>query len=600
MMGVKEMLTEKLCILLNEIDATGAEIAKSVGFDRTNISRIKSGKRVPHPDSVTADKLINGIYLFADNKNNLGKLCSVVGADHGSSAKEITEAVKSWLYEGYDPELSATSNGTSGKKRTQGNSASPYFGERLNSSMLLAELSNVRLSKLIHADASLISRYRSGVRTPVSNSELSSQLSSVLFDRIIKGGKETELCELMHIPASELEEETFAIWLYGKDEQEDNVQAAENILGIFDSFPVNNSINIPDVGDVLVSDTPGVSVYYGVEGLRDAVVRFLSTAVTEHIPSMYLYSDMDQSWMTQDPGFLLKWATLMFSCVKNETHISIIHNLDRSLEEMSDAIKSWLPLYMSGMIESYYCRKQRNARFSHTIFLIPGVACIRAFQASSCETDAIYHFYTDEVSLEIFEKEYEALLKNSSPLIHPVPQEPLPIVSDVVIIKNGLSLATMSKELAKSFDDPQLYENWEISHSLLIKRLEANTVYECIPLADDEELRNGNVSVTQPFNTPPIYYTPEQYSMHIRNIIALSEKYENYRFYPIPETPFDNIDLLISDSTTKITPATKPGLSFVLNHPSMCTAFKAYAKTLMDKYKTDRNSLRKMLGSRCL
>ncbi len=594
------MLTEKLVELLEEIGATGAEIAKKVGFDRTNISRIKSGKRVPHPDSVTADKLINGIYLFADNKNNLGKLCSVVGADPRSSAKEIKDSIKSWLYEGYDPELSASSNGTSGRKRTSGRNASFYFGERLNSSMLLAELSNVHLSKLVHADASLISRYRSGVRTPVSNSELSAQISSVLFDRIIKSGKEAELCEIMHIPTSELEEETFAIWLYGKDEQEDNIQAAENIIGIFDSFPADDAVRLPDINNVLVEDTPELSVYFGNDGLREAVLRFLSKAIKENAQRLYLYSDMDQSWMTQDREFLMIWATLMFHCCKNETHISIIHNLDRSLDEMSDAIRSWLPLYMSGMIESFYCRKQRNSRFSHTMFLIPGVACIRAFQAVSSESDAIYHYYTDSQSLELFEKEYEALLKNSSPLIHPIPQDPLPMVSDVIIIKNGLSLATMPEELAKSFNDPQLYENWQISNSILIKRLEANTVYECIPLADDEAVSNGCVSVAQPFNSPLIFYTREQYSMHLRNIIALSEKYDNYRFYPIPETPFNNIDLLISDNTTKITPASRPGLSFALNHPSMCVAFKAYAKTLMDKNKTDRNSLRKMLEARCL
>jgi transcriptional regulator with XRE-family HTH domain len=594
------MLTERLNELLERIDATGAEIAKKVGFDRTNISRIKSGKRIPHPDSVTAEKLINGIYLFADNKNNLGKLCEVVGTDSKASAKEIKAALKSWLYEGYDPEMSGGQNGTSGKKNSQEAGASRHFAQRLNSSMILAELSNVLLSKLIHADASLISRYRSGVRTPVPNSALSLQLSSVLFDRILKNGKEAELCDLMRIPVGDLEEELFTYWLYGKDEQEDNVHAAENILGIFDSMPSGSALKLPDVKDVLVADTPGETIYYGVEGLRSAVLRFLSTAVENHVPTMCLYSDMDQGWMTQDVTFLLKWASLMFASVKNETQISIIHNLDRSLDEMSDAIRSWLPLYMSGRIQSFYCRKQRNPRFTHTMFLIPGVACIRAFQVSPTDSDAIYHYYTDDKSLDIIQKEYEALLKSSSPLIHPLPKESYPVVSDVIIIQNGLSLATMPEELAKSFGDTELYENWQVNNSLLIKKLETNSLYECIPLADEEALSAGKVAITPFFSETPHFYTTEQYSMHLKNIIALSNEYESYRFYPIPETPFSNIDLLISDNTTKITPASRQGLSFALNHPSMCVAFQAYAKTLMEQSKTDRNSLRKMLEARCL
>ena len=591
------MLTERLNELLKRIDATGAEIAKKVGFDRTNISRIKSGKRIPHPDSVTADKLINGIYLFADNKNNLDKLCSVIDADPKASANEIKTCLKNWLYEGYDPNLSAGSNGTSGKKRSTAKTASHHFAERLNSSMLLADLSNVRLSKLIHADASLISRYRSGVRTPVADSELSMQISSVLFDRIIKSGNEAELCDLLGIPIPDLEEELFTGWLYGKDEQEDNVQAAENILGIFDSMPSSKSLKLPDVKDVLVNGDFSDTFYYGAEGLRNAVLRFLSTAIKKNVPIMYLYSDMDQSWMTQDYEFLLKWAALMFANVKNKTHIRIIHNLDRSLDEMSDAIRSWLPLYMSGMIESYYCRKQRNPRFTHTMFLIPGVACIRSFQVSPVDTDAIYNYYTDEQSLSIFEEEYEALLKNSSPLIHPLPMTSLPTASDI-IIKNVLSLATMPEALVKSLNDKVLYENWKNNNMLLLKKLESGTLYECIPLADDEALSGGTVPISPFFSGTEHFYTPQQYSKHIKNIIALSEKYENYRFYPIPETPFSNIDLLISDNSTKITPASQQGLSFELNHPSMCNAFRDYARTLMEQNKTDRNTLRKMLEDR--
>ncbi|MCR5405135.1 MAG: helix-turn-helix domain-containing protein [Butyrivibrio sp.] len=589
------MLTKRLNELFETLNATSAEIANKAGFDRTNISRIKSGKRVPHPDSVTADKLINGIFLFADTKNKHEKLCKVIGADQASSTEEIKEAMKNWLYEGYDPSLPAGSNGTSGRRRSSDKSSSHQFSERLGSAMLLAELSNVRLSKLIHADASLISRYRNGVRTPVAKSELSSKMCSVLFDHIIRNGKETELCDLMRIQVSDLEEEVFSLWLHGKDEQEDNVQAAENILGIFDTLTAENAVKLPAVADILIEDDPSTTVYYGIEGLRSAVLRFLSTAVREGVPEMYLYSDMNQSWLTLDTEFRLKWAALMFAAVKNGTHINIIHNLDRSLDEMADAIKSWLPLYMSGMIESYYCRKQRNPRFSHTMFLIPGVACIRAFQVSSADSDAIHHYYTDARSIAIFQKEYEALLKSSSPLIHPLPKYSFPIVSDIIIIQNALSFATMPENLVKSLGDRNLYESWQVSNALLLKQLETNTVHECIPLADPKTLRNGAVPIAPSFSDALHFYTPMQYAMHIRNIISLSAKYESYRFCPIPETPFSNIDLLISDNVTKITPASGQGLSFVLKHPLMCVAFQAYARTIMEKNTIDRNSIKKML-----
>ena len=90
--------------------------------------------------------------------------------------------------------------------------------------------------------------------------------------------------------------------------------------------------------------------YLGTEGLRAAVLRFLGTALKENAEILYLYSDEDQSWMTSDPEFLMQWSSLMQACVANGTKINIIHNIDRDLNEMNAAIKSWLPLYMSGMI----------------------------------------------------------------------------------------------------------------------------------------------------------------------------------------------------------------------------------------------------------
>ena len=70
--------------------------------------------------------------------------------------------------------------------------------------------------------------------------------------------------------------------------------------------------------------------------------------------------------------------------------------------------------------------------------------------------------------------------------------------------------------------------------------------------------------------------------MHLRDIKALSERYENYRFYPLPESPFPNIELIVSDTLTKITPASRPGFSFAFTHAPMCRAFMDYVNTLIE------------------
>ena len=63
--------------------------------------------------------------------------------------------------------------------------------------MKLADISNKRLSQLVHADPSLISRYKNGIRTPLSNPTLSEQISRILFSRIEAAGKLGELSKVM-------------------------------------------------------------------------------------------------------------------------------------------------------------------------------------------------------------------------------------------------------------------------------------------------------------------------------------------------------------------------------------------------------------------
>lgn len=590
------MFSEQIIALMSGIGATAADLAALAGFDRTNISRFRSGKRVPAPDSLAVAKLINAIYLFSDNRNDLKTLCRLTKADENDTADVIRNSIKNYLYDGYEQPISASIRSLSGVRKNSG-----AFSERLSISMELSGLSNIRLSRLVHSDPSLISRYRSGVRTPSSNSEHLLLISGVLYDRIIKAGREQELAGIMKLPVSEIDEEVYSSWLLNHDEKaDDNALTAEKLLEAFDSYTVEGSPVTPDaeevMRDALMSDE---DVSYGISGLRSLVLRFLATAVKTGAKKLYLYSDENQDWLTADLVFLAKWTSLMIACIKGGTRICIIHNTDRSLGEMNSAIRSWLPLYMSGMIESYSCKKQRNSRFSHTLFLMPHTACIRSFGVASAPSGHIYHYHADNRSLELLQVEYDALLESSTPLMKPLPATDYPEVSDVYIVQSRLSIATMSSELAESFESPALMNVWEKARRALLDKLETNLVCECIPLAAKEMIPAGGMRVSHALTGDlDLTYSPAQYSMHIRCIIDLLDRYGNYRFYPIPEPPFPNIDLIISDRLTRITPAIRPGLAFSFEDPSLCLAFENYAGTLMDKWAIDKNSLKKMLDDR--
>ena len=412
--------------------------------------------------------------------------------------------------------------------------------------MKLTDLSNARLSHAIHMDTSMISRYRTGVRTPVPGSNVTKMITSVLYERAEVSGKLGSLARLTDVPADEFDEDALHAWLFDDGQIPDREAGiAEDLLGIFDSFSAETRLPLPAPEETVTSEIAQSTEteYFGREGIRNAVLRFLYSVWTSKAELLLLYSDEDQSWMTGDRTFLMRWASLMSACVKNGTRIRIIHNVDRDASEMADAIRSWLPLYMSGMVESWYSTKKRNPRFSHTIFLCPGMACIEAFHPAGTETSCIYHYYTDP-------------------------------------------------------RDPALIKEWTPLHEALLYRLTKARVNECVTLADDELLFEGKVRVDQLPGVGEHFYTPEQYAMHIRNIIRLSEENPGYRFYALPETPFPNMKLMSANDAAGIIHAKRPDLSFGFAHPLLCRAFLGYAEALMDQYRMDRNTLRKVLGAK--
>ncbi|MCR4764228.1 MAG: helix-turn-helix domain-containing protein [Lachnospiraceae bacterium] len=408
---------ERLRELMDCLGITAAQLAPYAGFDRTNISRLRSGARMlAGSESPTAQKLSRGICLYARENGKLTELSSLISAGSAEISTDMEKTLLFWLTEKEGDPLPAD--------EPAGNPST--FAERLNAVMRLTGVTGNGLSRLLNLDASLISRYRSGTRTPKNNPETAALLAEILWNRVLQMNQLKQLSEIMQHPADKIDDKAFLQWLCDFDVQRSgSISAAEKLLeafnasaGIYD-LPMSP---IPEGRQESSSPEPGGSSvaqeqdYFGAAGLREAVARLLDGAITGKAKELWLYSDQNMSWMTGDPDFLRRWEALMARCVRQGIHIRIIHNIDRNLDEMTDAIRSWAPLYLSGMIESYYCRKERDRRFSHTIFLCPGFSCIFACHVSGMEQEGIYRYAVDRRLLNIWQSAYQKLLEQSRPL----------------------------------------------------------------------------------------------------------------------------------------------------------------------------------------
>lgn len=608
------MFTQNVQQLFKMFNCTNTEIAHYAGCNPSHISRMRTGARIPSANDRSIIRLIEGFYGYADNHNFLYQLAEICGCDNAKNPDEIKTALCTWLYKDNDTEPKPIAVARPKKK------SALLFGEKFDKLMDIADLSNVRLGKIVNIDASQISRFRNGVRLPKQNHRLSVLMCKVLLERATEQGKLHDVCEFSGIAADAdngLPFDEFCDWLFNNERNDSGI--IDNLLDKLDSFFPNMNVSF---SDLMMNDTREIlsdsrSLYRGTDGLRKAVIRLLASSAKAGGGELWLYSDQSMDWLTGDPEYRLKWYALMSECVKSGVKIKIIHNVDRDVGEMVTAVESWLPLYMSGMIESFYSRQKNDGRFSHTLFLRPSYGCIQACNIIGSEENGIYHFYSDSEILSELEAEYSLLLAKSEPLLKIYTEhgkndyvefiESDNESSEITELLLTLSVETMPEELLTGMLEKRNITGDKLKQALKYYHtrkkaakaaLQNGFLYEFAPLPSDEMLFAGKVRVNLDYSLfpEPIYYADDEFAVHIAAIINLMEEHTNYRFYVLPETAYNGIQLALYKESAVAIRSVSPYAAFSFSNHDIMKAFSAYFESLKYRYKQDRIITRQKLS----
>ncbi len=398
------MLHEKIDLIMKTLNAGNKDIAKQTNYSPTSVSRLKTGSRSPEQDSPTIANFVMGAYLFALETDQIEKLCILVECNRSADSAKMCRSITAWLF---SEESSSCPDLLQPEK----------FGNRLGQLMELADMTVKKLSLASDTDYSYLLRMKKNERFPKSGSESVTRICTALLKKIKEDDKITDLCQLTEISRDILNYSFLRDWLCGYSDS-----TVTTAIRKFLRFIENISL-FADVGPVTVP--LHTDHYYGDEGLREAVVSFLGNAMNGQV--LWLYSDAPMDWMTGN--FLSQWASLISGCLKKGVHIRIIHNIERKLPEMLSAIQSWMPLYMTGLVEPFYSELPPGDRFEHTIFInhsnyaVYGI-CVKG---EKCR----YSYITDDQTLDYLEKNFEALISQSSPLLN--------VSRERQTIENGLS-----------------------------------------------------------------------------------------------------------------------------------------------------------------
>lgn len=604
------MFTEKVRFLLSQLEASNSDVAQQMRVNPSIISRLRTGSSRPKKESQAIQHFLDGIYGFALENNRLHLLASMVGLEASAQANDYKAALLSWLYNNETAKLEKNRQATS------------LFGEKLTSLMQLLELSNVKLAKSITIDPSYISHFKSGNRTPHSNNRILNDICQVLAEQVLIKNKFTDLAELLLLskPLPKDQEGIKALLISWLTDHKKEVTPSP-VGSLFEY--INNleptALPLPSIEEVVSEEhfDNSLSIYEGLEGLRQAVVRFLATAAQKG-EELWLYSDQSMDWMTQDKHFLLKWATLMNHCIQSGIRVKIIHNINRDFSEMIVAIKGWAPLYMSGMIEPYFCKKEPDVRFSNTLFLCPNTCAIEATHVRGFEQNGIYDFRTDPIKLSSLEEQFKGLLQDSTPLLKVLTKKEhnnllfylstQPIETGTCILST-LPASTMPEELVNMILENHPFSAkekkafltfWKVQRDHLFECLEAGISYtHCLPLLCQESVRDNpplldlhNIVVNK-----EIAYTAEGYCQHLQHIYHIYQTYDNFQIIPLEKELFNNIQVKVGQKHVILLKNNPPRIAFVFTNPAMQLTFQNYLNQIVNMHQKDKEEVLEQLQS---
>lgn len=501
------------------------------------------------------------------------------------------------------------------------------FHEKLDFLMNITGTNNSALAQAAFLDASYISRLRRGERKPAENAAYIKNIAAYLTRQCTKEYQKKALLEAMQGSAgitlnTEINEKTVYSWLLDSNSK-DTIAVAQLLDGMAkvqfkktafqDLAPITNSpVNRSDV-----------SLYYGNQGKREAVLQFL-TAVLESplITTLLLYSDEQMDWLTEDMAFQAKWAHLMSGIIKQGHRIKMIHTISRNLDEMLEGLAKWMPLYMTGSIEPFYYPRKRDEVFKRTLFVAPGIMAVSSSSISNMQNYAVNIMLKNSRAIEALAEEYNSYLQLCKPLMKSfTPNERLAFLSTInefekepsdAIVKAGfLSLLTMPASVAENMlnrmaepEKNELLKYFCQRQENFVKSLSDNHFLEIIQLPDIKDIKAGKIAVGFAGfqTTPKVCYHPDEYRLHLENIVDLLQRYDNYQFYINNEKRHYEYRLYAKeDLGVIITKTTPPYVVFAINESNMTAAFWDYLTISSNANQSNKKTiiakLQKMINS---
>ncbi len=455
--------------------------------------------------------------------------------------------------------------------------------------MSITKVSNSSLARHCSLDASFISRIRRGKRNIVSDAPYLRQMAAYLIRGIKTQLQKDSVVALLKKPldftdSKQLQEEVYK-WFV----EENKINSIDNALDNFKNSSFSFTSNDKYTQEDLYKS--GALIGYSKQGKREIVIKFLKTVLEYNQPTnLYLYSDENMDWLTEDKAYLDLWASLMIKIIKKGNKIKIIHTIERNFDEMINAIMQWVPMYLTGAIEPYYYPKRRDGVLSRTLFIASNIAVVSS--SSINQTKAANFYFEDKAVINSFEEEYNNLLSQCKPLMKIFNQDEFSSFLEILnefeseqsqtYIKSlNFSALTIPESILKRLHIKEVITKEELNQIInrkdkANKLLETNNFYHAITLPEINSEFQFTFDLIREDSLLHYTYSKEDLIFQLKELIELIETCENFNVV-INKRENNPFILYVKEGVGLIIiKAVSPMIAFAVNESNLTAAFVDY------------------------
>ena len=394
------------------------------------------------------------------------------------------------------------------------------FAERLDFIMKLTNTKASMLARIAFICPSHISRLRKGERSLPKDAVFLPKMSSYLAKHLKNDYQKLAMQRLLNLetwPDNEIESSYLVEkWLNGSYETCDNTKLILKQLK-------NTKKTVETIKNIK-------GYYYGPSGKREAVLNFLELISRSQVPStLFLNSEENMDWLTEDVNFNLKWTNSLVNLLKNGNRIIIIHHLTRDLNEMVQAIIKWLPLYQTGKVEPFFYPKLRDGIRQRTLFIAKDIAAIVSETVSNNTEGMLNELIFDKTAINSLKLEFNNFLLLCKPLMKTINAQRTKEIKetvesfleqegDILCLSANPLFATLPQTVVGAIQlrNPNLniIQLWQFATTAFSKQINDNCFIEITSLKQSNEYPKALPSV---FINTPLYYTKEEYEEHLKH-----------------------------------------------------------------------------------